>query len=338
MTWDDDHRVVLAAYPRACQPRRCEFLDDAGGFSGAHFWRLETDAGPLCLRRWPSEHPTTEHLEFIQAVLWHVDQQGFHLVPVPLETTRHAGYVRHDGHLWDLSPWMPGRADFHRHPAPQRLQAAMRALAEFHLAACSFPLPLNSQRPAPGIAHRREQLQALQSGGLARLREHLHEGVWPAMMPRAQRALAAFVNFAPRVAEHVQQVAQIEARIQPCIRDIWHDHVLFEEDEVTALIDFGAMRADHVAADISRLLGSLVQDDSTGRFLGIDAYHAVRPLSDDDLRLVEAYDSSSVLLSVINWLDWVYVGGRRFARPDVVLERVDELLGRLEARNGLWTG
>src|SRR5262245_36830825 len=112
------YRPVIAAYPAPCQPREVEYLDAAGGFSGARFWRLATACGTLCLRCWPPEHPSQERLEFIQAILWRVQQEGFRLVPLPLETLRHAGYVRHDGHLWELTPWMPGRADYRTSPSP----------------------------------------------------------------------------------------------------------------------------------------------------------------------------------------------------------------------------
>ncbi len=164
MTAQPDFRNVLAAYPDDCQPQRIEFLGSAGGFSGAQFWRLQSPRGALCLRRWPREHPPKERLEFMQAVLWHVDQDGFHLVPVPLETRTHAGYVRHDEHFWELTPWMPGAADFAQSPSPAKLRAALVALAEFHRAAAAFPLPQGGRVASPGIGRRLEQLQARVSG------------------------------------------------------------------------------------------------------------------------------------------------------------------------------
>ena len=67
--------------------------------------------------------------------------------------------------------------------------------------------------------------------------------------------------------------------LQPCLRDVWHDHVLFQGDEVTGLIDPSAARTDTVAADISRLAGSLIADDRRAWGKAMDAYQAVRPLS-----------------------------------------------------------
>jgi len=141
MTADSVYRRVVAAYPDDCQPQSERYLAGAGGFSGACFWRLETGRGPLCLRRWPREHPTRDRLEFIQAVLWHVVQEGFDRLPLPLETRSHAGYVCEAGTLWELTPWVRGKADYHQAPSRTKLAAAVTALATFHRAAASFPLP-----------------------------------------------------------------------------------------------------------------------------------------------------------------------------------------------------
>src|SRR5207245_3133290 len=106
MTAESEYTPVLRAFPSDCQPQRMTFLDSAGGFSGARLWRLQTPRGAACLRRWPMEQQV-ERLQFIQAVLWHVDQGGFHLASVPWETSERAGYVRHGGVFWELCSWMP---------------------------------------------------------------------------------------------------------------------------------------------------------------------------------------------------------------------------------------
>ena len=64
---------------------------------------------------------------------------------------------------------------------------------------------------------------------------------------------------------------------------------------MSGLIDFGGMRADTVAGDIARLLGSLVADDADGWQTGLAAYDRRRPLSPDERRLVTAFDHSGVL-------------------------------------------
>ncbi|MBI3837054.1 MAG: phosphotransferase, partial [Planctomycetia bacterium] len=160
MAVDSKIEAVLRLYPDDCQPLAIEPIAAPDAFSGATLWRLQSVRGPLCLRCWP-HHPTPKRLEFIQAVLWHVDQEGFHQIPLPLETQHHHGYVRHAGHLWELTPWLPGAADYREKPSHAKLHAALAALARFHLAAESFPLPETGPTPSPGMLERVSRLEQL---------------------------------------------------------------------------------------------------------------------------------------------------------------------------------
>jgi Ser/Thr protein kinase RdoA (MazF antagonist) len=95
------------------------------------------------------------------------------------------------------------------------------------------------------------------------------------------------------------------------------------------LLDFGAMRGEHVAADVARLLGSLVEDDPVGWALGLSAYSAVRPLSESETVLVTAFDTSGVLLGGMNWLTWLYLEDRSFEDEASVAARLDYFVRRL---------
>ena len=121
-------------------------------------------------------------------------------------------------------------------------------------------------------------------------------------------------------------------RLQPSIRDIWHDHVLFEGDGVTGLIDFGAMQIESPAIDVARLLGSLVDDDRVHWREGMDAYAAIRPMSNDELAAVSAFDVSGVLLAGCNWIRWIYVDRRQFENMEQVLERFRRIASRMRSQ------
>jgi Ser/Thr protein kinase RdoA (MazF antagonist) len=323
-------RRVLAAYGADCRPLRIEPLSSAGGFSGAKFWRIHAPRGVLCLRRWPREHPDRQELEFMQAVLWHVHQEGFRLAPLPLETRTHAGYVCEAGQLWELAPWMPGAADYHHAPSARRLRAAAEALARFHQASATFPLPHGGPKSAPGLQSRLERLDAWTETKLVRLSGSITDVDWPEFAERARRLLPLFSRAADAVVDTLRQAAAIHVPLQPCIRDIWHDHVLYLGDKVSALIDFGAMRVDSVATDIARLLGSLCGDDGAAWLEALNAYDAIRPLSSGEALLVTAYDRSNTLLSGMNWLEWICLDGRQFENRASICERLDVNLARLE--------
>src|SRR5206468_3640782 len=70
--------------------------------------------------------------------------------------------------------------------------------------------------------------------------------------------------------------------LQPCLCDPWHDHVLFDGDRLTGIVDYGAAKVDHVSVDLARLLGSLVGDDADAWQRGLGAYRSVRPLAPDE--------------------------------------------------------
>jgi len=325
-----DPLSVLAAYPDECRSAEVECLGSAGGFSGARFWRVRARAGLLCLRRWPREHPSAERLEFIQAVLWHVVREGFELVPLPLSTRLHKGYVPHAGHFWELAPWMPGEADFQEDPTDEKLSEAMMALARFHRAAATFPLPDPPLSPSPGIRDRLRQLKEWTSGGLDRLAAAVDPGLWPELNGRAARLFRLVRRGADRVFQQLDDSGRYRVSLEPCIRDVWHKHVLFEGGQVTGLIDFGSMAAENVAADVARLLGSMARDDRHLWQVGLDAYGSVRPLSEAEISLVHAFDRSTVLMSGLTWIDWIYRQRRVFDNRDVIPHRLDEVLLRLE--------
>lgn len=322
--------TVVAAYPTTCQPERIEPLGTAGGFSGARFWRIETHRGrQFCLRRWPREHPSPVQLAWIHAVLRHVEREGFRHLPVPLETRAEATYVVLDDALWQLERWLPGAANRDGMPPPERLRAALTALAQFHRAAASFTLPRAGDQASPGINARRQRLAMLRRGGIERLRAAIRPAPWPELHGRAKQLIDCFCRGVDAVGQRLDAAAGLRVPLQPCIRDVWSEHVLFTGVAVTGIVDFGAMRPENVAADVSRLLGSMAGGDQRGWEMGLAAYQAVRPLSPAEATLVEAFDHSGLLMAGIQWLEWIYVDDRQFEDRAVILARIDRLLRRL---------
>jgi homoserine kinase type II len=286
------------------------------------------------LKRWPAEYPDRDQLRSIHRVLADVDAAGFHRVPLPIATRDGRTFVEHDDHLWELTPWLPGESDppnqLGRATSPARIQAALTALAEFHRAASTVARPQPSG-VAPGLFQRCELLSKLLAGGLdelERMTVRCRE-IWPEL---AERSKPLFKNFRGRAAvahDALRAAATLETPIQPCIRDIHRDHVLFVGDDVTGIVDFGSMKADSVACDIARLLGSMAIDEAPLWRDGIAAYERVRPLSVVEQRLIAAYDQSAVLLSGFNWLQWVFAEGRRFDDRAGVLQRLELISQRL---------
>lgn len=319
---------VCGAFAAHFHPAQCLSLGSAGGFSGASLWRIHSASGEFCVRRWPSEHPSRERLEFIHTVLRHAAANGLTFIPAPLADCRGQTVIEMQDNLWEVTRWMPGTADYHRHPSSARLAAAMRTLATMHR-------DFRKQSPAPpqippSLTERRELLDWLIAEGTERICDNLPRLSWREFASRVQRIVMWFSQIAPVVQARLRAVGSPTMPIQPCVRDIWHDHVLFTGDEITGIVDFGAMRLDSRVFDIARLLGSLVGDDRDAWRLGLESYEQLLPLSAEEARLVQLADATTVLLSAMNWARWVCLDQRKFDDPAAVLTKLDGLLPRLE--------
>jgi len=321
--------ALLACFPAAYQPSQIRALQNAGGYSGAQFWKLDTSAGPCCLRRWPQE-ANRARLKWIHEVVVQAGSAGLPEIPVPLVNVQGQRLTHWQQYDWELSPWMPGTANFHQEPSDEKLLAAMHVLARFHLA--TVRCGDSQRRPpetAPGVQQRLHRLQQFQEVNEAAFSQAVAGVTWPGWLARAERVRALFTRVQSQIAAELKQAAQTKVRLQPCLRDIWHDHILFSGDRVTGLIDFGAMRMETVAGDLARLLGSLVGDNPQRWQLGLAGYEEVRHLDAAERALIGVYDRSAITLSGMNWLWWLAMERRRFENSEAILRRLDENAARL---------
>jgi Ser/Thr protein kinase RdoA (MazF antagonist) len=332
--------AVLSMYPPDCLPNTVDCLGAAGGFSGARIWRITAARGQLCLRRWPPESPDESRLKWLQAIVARAAARGFRQLPDNISTSRGAGFCRHDGYLWELTTWMPGQADYWSDPRPEKLKAAAVALAQFHRAVESFAahqghspdeLPRPRIAPSPSIAERLALVGRLQAGAFRGMRAALRQnrGAMPALADRAEELLHLVFPHLPALQHDLVAASRIEAPLQPCLRDLSHDHVLFVGDQVSGIIDIGSMRLDAVSTDIARLLGSLCGNDRDSWTMGLDAYEAVRPLAEPERQLVPTFDRSQRVLAGVKWVEWVFVERRTFGDPAAVVQRMEHILSRL---------
>ncbi|MCC7086600.1 MAG: phosphotransferase [Pirellulales bacterium] len=330
---EPDFAQILAAYSGDYRLKRsCRRI--ISGFSGSKIWRLETAAGPLCLRCWPPESPDINRLRYIHSVLAEVAAAGFRQIPQPIPALDGVTFVEKFDHHWELSPWLPGEPDrpdrLDHSSSAVRIQAACSALAAFHRAAHRAE-GFQSLGSAPGLLARIEHLRTLLAGGIHELCRQIerHQARWPDLAQRSQPFIGLFVRAAPDVLRRITALAALQVPIQSCIRDVHRDHILFVDDAVTGIVDFGSMKPDSVASDIARLLGSMAIDHAHLWEEGLAIYSQIRSLSADERRLIRAYDQSAVLLSGIHWLQWLFAEGRRFERPAAVLHRFDVMMQRL---------
>lgn len=303
-------------------------LGNHGGYSGAKLWRIRTNQGEYCLRQWPVRPTQAKHLEWVHQVLNQIAGQGFpaRILPLPYLSTTGSTLVYARECPYELSNWLPGSADYRENPNPGRIESAATTLARFHIAAKTL-----GKQQIPGDKLRgmiqRQKLICELNQGLAQKIESLLENLPFSELGR--QVLTFYRSLEPVISLRLKQISTYNFDQQVCIRDIWHDHLFFEGNDVSGIVDFGAMDFDHFGTDISRLFGSLFQNETESWSAGFDAYRAINELSDLELELIEVYDRSNTMLAGMNWLKWILTENRKFDSYLPIIKRMELLVQRM---------
>jgi Ser/Thr protein kinase RdoA (MazF antagonist) len=303
-------------------------LGNSGGFSGARLWRGEGKAGPFCLRAWPVVKNASS-VRRLHQLMAHARNRGLDFVPAVRFTDDGDTIVEAAGRVWELTEWLPGRADFSECPSPARLDAAAEALGRLHLAWEAFAGP---PQPCPAIRRRLQVLadwRSLVASGWGPL--PLSHPRLDLLRPVTERAWRGLPRWLTEVARSLGRWSEFCRPVQPCLCDLWHDHLLFDGNRLTGLLDYGAVKNDHVAVDLARMLGSLVEDAPVGWERGLRAYRRLRPLDEDGEQLARVLDRTGIVLGVSNWLRWLYHEGRPYEDLAAVARRLDGMLNRIES-------
>jgi Ser/Thr protein kinase RdoA (MazF antagonist) len=318
---------LLARYGAGVQPQSgLESLGGAGGLSGARLWRFQSRDGDFVLRAWPPDGPGPEHLKRVHRWLFLTEDMGF--TPVPVRDLMGRSLQDFEGAQWEITPWLKGQADAANPPAPAHLRAAFVGLAAFHQKlACE-----ETEGVSPGLGLRTEAVTQLVAGGLDRLEIAIQRrpGSPKSLSAAALRWLTLARTVAPRILDSLKKASALVVRIQPCLRDARPEHFLFEGDNLTGIVDFGAMGIDTVSGDLSRLVGEWLDGDSTTRSRAFEAYGGGRPLEPAELTLIGVFESSADLLIGERWVRWHYLENRRFDDPQAVGNGLGRGLRRLE--------
>ena len=327
------HVTLLSRWFSDSSQAQLQSLGVSGGFSGAVIYRVAMPDRDLCLRRWPQAHPTISGLQRIHGFLQHLGDAGCEFVPVPLRTRAGDTYFLNEDHLWELTPWMSGEANYLSAPNIKKLTQAMHALAQVHLAAQSYRCEGFCPRlaPSPGLHQRATVLNSLQIGELEQLWQAARAAEESDLREVAFELLEGIVGSLNPVHLNLQQIVQTPLPLQWCLRDVRHDHLLFTDEIVTGLIDFGAADVDSVSCDLARLLSSMANDSQETWQAGIQAYSEVRPLSDNERRAIASFDEAGAICSAANWVRWLFIEGRSFPQVHALHAQLVWLRDRLSA-------
>ncbi len=326
----DAVREMLRAWPQVQPVRHVEAVTGRG-FSGAAIFRVTTDHASYALRRWPSPGLLPEaRLRELHRFLAFLEAEGINELAVPIAGLQ-GTLVHCREHVWQLEPWKPGVSDFLDAPSEERLVNAMQALARLHVVARRYVSShsgaewffQSSRQPSPAVHERLRLLNGWDANRLRVLISASPLNAWGSQ-------LAVWFDWiAPSVRAELESAAHLGVRLHPCLRDVWSDHILFTDQAVTGIIDASAARSENVAADLSRLLGSLLPEGGARWDSALMAYSQVRPLADDERRLIPILDRSGTLLSTLHWVQQGDSSVPVWSHPGSVL-RFQTLVHRLE--------
>ena len=307
------------------------------GFSGARVFCVEIEQSAFCVRQWPIEMPR-ERLMAIHGLLRHLGGHADVPIPVPLPSEDGGSIVNFGGQLWQVEPWLPGEADFDQQPTEARLAAAMTGLAKWHHLAAQYEPPHRDTNWLLPCHEDRSPTVSARLRGLVQWRADLSEAERRLMLEPdnqfrhlGQQLTIHFRRLADAIGRELQQVEPLSVRQQPCIRDLWHDHLLFCDDQLTGIIDFGAVKTDSIACDLSRLLGSLFGTDASAWRRALDAYEQTRPLTTAEHQLLRPLNRSGILLSGMTWLQRRTENRISAEQLPRVIARLEKIVGQLEA-------
>lgn len=328
--------VIRQLFPHVADATRRDIVAVSGGFSGASVFRVGDSHVCYSLRRWPARQTHPERILAIHQLLTIAHGSGVDVVPVPIQSGNGSALPEYDGAFWQLEPWMPGRADYYSSQNDERMRSAMMQVAGFHNAIRNWIPPVDVRRwfqpptlaPSPTVANRVQMIESYVNGldefagRLAHERDDRFRELGNRLVGHFRLANGSVLN-------ELRSVIDVPVPVQPCIRDLWHDHLLFTNDMLTGIIDFGAMATDSVACDLSRMLGSLLGDDRLGWQRAVSHYETVRPLTESEHRLLQPLDRSSVLLSGMTWLKRRYILRNTTDDLSPVCERMESIAERL---------
>ncbi|QDV26257.1 phosphotransferase [Aureliella helgolandensis] len=361
-----DHPISETVARQLLVPNSVKLIERTqGGLSGAMIWRCSSRFGPACLRCWPAQHPQPERLRLIHTAISRARQAGLSTVPALSLTPSGASFVSDGQRLWELTEWLPGAADYLEHPTPDKLAAAAFALADLHqawsrdrqlgvsptiqdrLARLDFwlqPTQLNRLAAQPAASQSiptTPQLLSLPPSpqyGTAQTTSQTSDST------RVHATLQMLLAHGPPLRERLVAIAPQQVPLQFVLRDVWSDHILYTGEQVTGIIDYGAVRIDEPATDLARLLGSLEPFDAQRRQTAWAIYRekldtsclppalGANGVQGTEFQRVDLLDHVATLLSALQWYQWLILEQRAFPGPTSLLrERWDLFLARLRS-------
>jgi Ser/Thr protein kinase RdoA (MazF antagonist) len=321
------------------------------GFSGSPVVWVRPADGPAQVLKGFAEGTTRERAEWVHGIVDGLRRAGNHEIPAVREHAPGDTLVAtRDGRLWEMVTYVDGASI--DDPTPSQIASAMHALARIHTAAAALPHEPVRLAASRALAERVALVGALGDRPWRALLDSPSTCSrpigsastclrWHAILRPYLAAACDALDAGPDAAASLSALVASSLRPLPCqvvLRDVWSEHVLFgarDPESVAGIIDPHAAGIDTPATDVARLLGSWIPLEhpiaASWWASALAAYETVRPLRDDERRLVPLLAASGILCGLENWFRWTLVESRSFSNECRVVSRIDRLVKTLPA-------
>ncbi|NIR62062.1 MAG: phosphotransferase [Gammaproteobacteria bacterium] len=263
-------------------------LERLGGGAVNEHWLVETAAGPLVLRRYHPAH-AAEATPYEHDVLRYLDGNGWP-VAAPIATPTGVTTVETDAGRWSLFPFLQGTppAD-----SPRSLQRLGALLALLHADLATWPGGAEQRATFGRVTDLDRYLETRGRTSFDELVERLgRDEPARAAELRGIRERNAFslhhlgYDALPNTVVHYECLGR---------------NVLFQDDEVTGILDFDFVHRDARVADIARSLAVECGTDPgrVQRWLGGYAAHADPPLAQGEIDVLASLMIASELWNAV---------------------------------------
>ncbi|KAB2952301.1 CotS family spore coat protein [Heliorestis acidaminivorans] len=256
-------------------------------------WRLESELGPLCLKKVTYEE---EKLHFICQAMDHLTQQNFTLTPQVIPTWQGKLYTPFQGGFAFLTDWVADRpCDFQRE---SHLTAATATLAQFHQHAKGLKTPQQNHRRAywkrwPRVLSRRtkdlQKYRALVAEKKIFLTMTEQKKMLALLDQSIEQAKSSLKILENSQYQEISDNAKKEATFVH--RDIASRNFVLDHYNQARLIDFDYCRWDIYICDLVRLLDRSLRyyrwSFQRGQEI-IKTYDEIRPLEPAEYPLILA--------------------------------------------------
>lgn len=331
MSQSADLKTELQIVQRFCKESAAAIHLESiqSGFSGAGIFRVTTPTATFALRRWPVNSLPRLRILMLHQFLKNLSEFDLPVAVPVLDRESQITTVRAENTYWQLEPWLPGEQITVDAASAEHIQSMMQTIAKIHFASETYMTSHSgtewfktTTERCPAILERIDLIEQWTPSRLARCGEAIAAAP-QGFQTVSQAILQNYRIHFESILKELRQFSPHRCRLFTCWRDLWRDHILFSENQVTGVIDASAARYDHVGTDLSRLLGSFFGDNQQRWSYALDEYQKVRPLSNLDLELIRILDRSSVLLSGMTWID-------RWARRKLDINQLAAIVARME--------